>query len=84
MDHLSKKKRSWNMSRIKSKHTKPEMVIRSFLHREGFRFRLHSKKLPGTPDIVLKKYKTVIFCHGCFWHQHKNCKKATVPKTKIK
>jgi len=80
-DHLTKKKRSWNMSRIKSKDTKPELIVRSLLHHLGYRFRLHSKKLPGKPDIVLAKYKTVIFVHGCFWHRHKDCPRATTPKS---
>lgn len=80
-DHLTKKKRSWNMSRIRAKNTKPEIIVRSFLHRNGFRFRLHRKDLPGKPDIVLKKYNTVIFVHGCFWHQHEGCKRATIPET---
>jgi len=80
-DHISKQQRSWNMSRIRSKNTKPELVIRSMLHVMGFRFRLHRKNLPGNPDIVLPKYKTVIFVHGCFWHRHKNCKRCTIPKT---
>ncbi len=74
--------RSFNMSRIKSKNTKPEMLVRKFLHANGFRYSLHQKKLPGKPDIVLKKYKTVIFMHGCFWHGHKNCKYFVVPKTR--
>jgi DNA mismatch endonuclease, patch repair protein len=91
MDHLTKEKRSWNMSRIRSKNTKPEMVVRSLLYSMGYRFRLHgrvNKKLykpgvlPGKPDIVLKKYRTVIFIHGCFWHRHENCKKASTPKTR--
>lgn len=68
------------MSGIKGKDTKPEKVVRSLLHRMGFRFRLHAKGLPGKPDIVLPKYKTVIFVHGCFWHRHK-CKLAYIPKT---
>lgn len=72
------------MSRIKAKDTKPEMLVRSFLHRNGFRYSLHNKTLPGKPDIVLKKYKTVIFVHGCFWHGHKNCKYFVVPKTRTK
>ena len=80
-DHLTTEQRSWNMSRIKSKHTKPEIIIRSLLHKMGLRFRLHRKDLPGKPDIVLQKYNTVIFCHGCFWHQHENCVRATIPKT---
>lgn len=76
--------RSYNMSRIRSKNTKPEMLVRSFLHKQGFRFRLHDKKLPGKPDIVLPKYKTIIFIHGCFWHGHKRCKYFVVPKTRTK
>ncbi len=71
------------MGRIHSNHTKPELIIRSLLHRAGFRFRLNYSKLPGSPDIVLPKYKTVIFIHGCFWHRHPNCSKATTPKTNI-
>jgi len=67
------------MSRIGGKNTKPEMIVRSLLHRMGYRFRLHDGKLPGCPDIVLKKYKTVIFVHGCFWHRHKGCKRGTIP-----
>lgn len=82
MDKLSKEKRSWNMSRVKSKDTTPELYVRSLLHRNGYRFRLHVKKLPGNPDIVLPKYKTVIFIHGCFWHRHKNCPRATMPSTR--
>ncbi|MEO6734405.1 MAG: very short patch repair endonuclease [Ferruginibacter sp.] len=74
--------RSYNMSRIKGKDTKPEMLVRKFLHAHGFRYRLHDKKLPGKPDIVLPKYKTVIFVHGCFWHGHEGCKKAALPKTR--
>jgi len=69
------------MSRIRGKDTKPEIAVRSLLHSMGFRFRLHDKKLPGKPDIVLKKYKTVVFVHGCFWHRHKGCKDATMPKS---
>ena len=83
MDHLSRSMRSWNMSRIRSKDTKPEKILRSILHRRGFRFRIHSKDLPGKPDIVLRKYKTAIFIHGCFWHRHTGCKKATMPKSNI-
>jgi DNA mismatch endonuclease (patch repair protein) len=71
------------MKRIKSEDTAPEMKVRSFLHNHGLRFRLHSKKLPGKPDIVLKKYNTVVFVHGCFWHQHENrdCKRSGLPKS---
>ena len=74
--------RSFNMSRIKGKDTKPEMLVRRFLHAHGFRYRLHVKELRGKPDIVLPKYKTVIFVHGCFWHGHKGCKFYVVPKTR--
>jgi DNA mismatch endonuclease, patch repair protein len=74
--------RSYNMSRIRSKNTKPEMVVRKALFAAGFRFRLHQKSLPGKPDIVLKKYKTVIMIHGCFWHGHNDCKYYVVPKTR--
>lgn len=81
IDHLTKEKRSWNMARIKSKDTRPELIIRSLLHHLGYRFRLHSKKLPGKPDIVLAKYKTVIFVHGCFWHCHRDCPRSTAPKS---
>ncbi|MGN6603020.1 MAG: very short patch repair endonuclease [Ginsengibacter sp.] len=74
--------RSYNMSMIKGKNTKPEMLVRKFLHTNGYRYKLHDKTLPGKPDIVLPKYKTVIFVHGCFWHGHKNCKYFVVPKTR--
>ncbi len=74
--------RSYNMRRIRSKDTKPELLLRKILFANGFRFRLHDKSLPGKPDIVLKKYKTVIFVHGCFWHGHKDCKYFVVPKTR--
>ena len=81
MDRVSPEKRSWNMSRIRAKDTKPETVVRSLLHKLGFRFRLHRKDLPGKPDIVLPKYKTVIEVRGCYWHRHQECKDATCPKT---
>lgn len=74
--------RSYNMSQIKGKNTKPEMLVRKFLFAHGYRYKLHDKKLPGKPDIVLPKYKTVIFVHGCFWHGHANCKYYVVPKTR--
>ena len=82
-DVHTKEQRSYIMSRIKSKNTKPEILVRKYLHQHGFRFRLHDKKLPGKPDIVLPKYKTVIFVHGCFWHGHKNCKYAKLPTTRV-
>ncbi|RYE51257.1 MAG: DNA mismatch endonuclease Vsr [Sphingobacteriales bacterium] len=76
------KTRSYNMSQIKGKNTKPEMLVRKFLHANGFRYRLHVKNLPGKPDIVLPKYKTVIFVHGCFWHGHEHCRYYVIPKTR--
>ncbi|GGH02682.1 very short patch repair endonuclease [Pedobacter zeae] len=81
-DVHSKETRSYNMSRIKSKNTKPEIFVRKFLHTNGFRYRLHVKDLPGKPDIVLPKYKTVIFVNGCFWHGHDQCRYYVIPKTK--
>ncbi|MBT6053390.1 MAG: DNA mismatch endonuclease Vsr [Candidatus Scalindua sp.] len=84
MDILTREKRSWNMSRIKGKDTKPEKIVRSALHKEGFRFRLNRKDLPGKPDIVLPKYKSVILVHGCFWHRHPRCKFAYNPKSREK
>lgn len=80
-DKHRKETRSYNMSMIKGKDTKPEMLVRRYLHAQGFRYRLHAKNLPGKPDIVLRKYKTVIFVHGCFWHGHKGCKYFVTPKT---
>ena len=71
------------MSRIKSKNTKPEIAVRILLHKAGYRFRLHVSSLPGKPDIVLRKYKTAIFVHGCFWHRHSECKFAYNPKTDV-
>ncbi|MVN91460.1 very short patch repair endonuclease [Mucilaginibacter aquatilis] len=74
--------RSFNMSRIRGKNTRPEMLVRRFLFSQGFRYRLHDKKLPGKPDIVLPRYRTVIFVHGCFWHGHDGCRYFVVPKTR--
>ena len=70
------------MSRIRGKDTKPEIIVRKFLHSKGLRFRLHSKELPGKPDVVLRKYYTVIFINGCFWHGHKGCRYFILPKTR--
>lgn len=81
-DVHSKEIRSFNMSRIKGKDTKPEMLVRKFLFSQGFRYRLHDKKLPGKPDIVLPKYKTILFVHGCFWHGHEGCRYYVIPKTR--
>lgn len=74
--------RSYNMSRIRSRDTKPEMIVRKYLHSEGFRYRLYNPELPGKPDIVLKNYKSVIFINGCFWHGHDNCRYYKLPKTR--
>lgn len=81
-DVHSKAVRSYNMSRIRGKDTKPELLVRRFLFANGLRYRLYDKKLPGKPDIILKKIKTVIFVNGCFWHGHDNCKYFVVPKTR--
>lgn len=81
-DHLSCELRSKNMSNIRSKDTKPEMLVRKALHAKGFRYRLHNKMLPGTPDLVLSKYKTIIEIKGCFWHGH-NCKRGNLPKSNL-
>ncbi len=81
-DVHSKQQRRYNMQQIKAVDTKPELLVRKFLHANGFRYSLHKKSLPGKPDIVLPKYKTVIFIHGCFWHGHSNCKYFTIPKTR--
>lgn len=84
MDVHDKKTRSYNMSRIKSKDTKPEEIVRKYLFANGFRYRKNDKRLPGTPDIVLPKYKTVIFVNGCFWHGHKQCRYFVIPKSNTK
>lgn len=81
MDHLNQKQRSWNMRQIKSKDTLPEIRVRKWLFSKGYRFRKNDKRYPGKPDIVMPKYNTIIFVHGCFWHRHLNCKYASVPKT---
>lgn len=83
MDSLTPEKRSWNMSRIRGKDTKPELAVRSLLHRRGYRFRLSEKTLPGKPDIVLPKYRAAILVHGCFWHRHSGCKYAYTPKSRL-
>lgn len=79
MDILTPEQRRRTMAAVKSKDTKPEMLVRRLLHAAGYRFRIHRKDLPGNPDIVLPKYRTVVFVHGCFWHQHDSCKRATRP-----
>jgi len=83
VDTLTRDRRSWNMGRIRSRNTRPELKVRSALHRLGFRFRLHAKQLPGKPDIILPKWKRVVFVHGCFWHRHSGCKLAYNPKSRV-
>lgn len=83
MDIFSQEKRSQVMSHVRNRDTRPEKIIRSILHKSGFRFRIQRKDLSGKPDIVLPKYKTIIFVHGCFWHQHEGCKKALPPKSNV-
>ncbi len=82
-DSLTKEKRSWNMSRIRGKDTKIEVKVRKYLFSKGFRYRKNVTTLPGKPDIVLPKYKTAIFFHGCYWHRHPGCKYAYMPKTNV-
>ena len=79
MDIVDPATRSRMMSGIRSKDTQPEMLVRKYLHSQGFRYRLHARKLPGSPDLVLRKYKVAIFVHGCFWHRHQGCRYATTP-----
>lgn len=81
-DVHDKATRSYNMSRIKAKDTKPEWLVRKYLHANGLRYRLHNKTLPGKPDLTLSKYHTVIFVNGCFWHGHEGCKNFVLPKTR--
>lgn len=82
MDRLTSAERSRNMALIRGRDTKPELRVRSLLHGLGYRFRLHRKGLPGSPDIVLPRHKAVVFVHGCFWHRHPGCRGATMPKTR--
>lgn len=82
MDTFSPKERSEIMRRVRGKNTRPEKAVRSLLHRLGFRFRLYRDDLPGKPDIVLPKHKTIIFVHGCFWHRHAGCSRASTPATR--
>lgn len=82
-DLLTPERRSWNMSRIKNKDTKIEVLVRKYLFSKGFRFRKNDKRYPGKPDVILPKYHVAIFVNGCFWHRHENCKNATMPKSKV-
>lgn len=83
-DKFSKETRSYVMSRIRGKDTKPEILVRSYLFSRGLRFRKNDRRYPGTPDIVLPKYNTIVFVHGCFWHLHDGCKHAKMPKSNVK
>ena|SRR5688572_18373358 len=83
VDRLTSRHRSWNMSRIRSKDTGPELAVRSALHRLGYRFRLHKADLPGRPDIVLPRHRIVILVHGCFWHRHRNCQYSYTPRSRV-
>ena len=82
-DSLTPEKRSWNMARIKGKDTSIEVKVRKFLFSQGFRYRKNAAMLPGKPDIVLPRYHVVVFIHGCFWHRHPNCKRASTPKSRL-
>ena len=83
MDTLSQQERSERMSRVRGKDTKPELVVRRLVHRLGFRYRLHSRELPGKPDLVFARLKCVIFVHGCFWHRHVGCPLCRLPKSRL-
>jgi DNA mismatch endonuclease (patch repair protein) len=83
VDRISGAHRSWNMGRIKGRNTKPEVAVRSMLHRLGLRFRLHTRSLPGKPDVVLARWRTVVFVHGCFWHRHDDCRFCYTPKSRL-
>lgn len=82
VDRLTPDRRSWLMSRVRAKNTSPEMRVRKAAHASGLRFRLHRKDLPGSPDLVFPRHRTVVFVHGCFWHRHLNCSKTSLPKTR--
>lgn len=82
VDRLSPERRSWLMSRVSAKNTSAEMRVRSAAHKRNLRFRIHRKELPGTPDLVFPRWRIAIFVHGCFWHRHPGCKKASTPKTR--
>jgi DNA mismatch endonuclease, patch repair protein len=83
VDRISPERRSWNMSRIRGRDTGPERHVRSILHTLGCRFRLHSAKLPGKPDVVLPRHRSVVVVHGCFWHRHRACRFAYTPKSNV-
>ncbi len=84
MDRLTPERRSWLMSRVRARDTSTEMRVRRAAHAMGLRFRLHRRDLPGTPDLVFPKHRLAMFVHGCFWHRHPGCKKATTPKSRVR
>jgi DNA mismatch endonuclease (patch repair protein) len=84
IDHVNRGQRSVMMSAVRGKNTAPELVVRKAAHKFGLRFRLHSRKLPGRPDLVLRKWQTVVFVNGCFWHRHPGCKWTTIPKSNVR
>lgn len=83
-DRISKRDRSDLMSRIRSRDTAPELVVRSCVHRLGYRFRLHDRRLPGSPDLVLPRLRVIVFVHGCFWHRHAGCRLSYQPKSRVR
>lgn len=83
VDHISVERRSWLMSRVRATGTKPEVRVRKVAHKMGLRFRLHRYTLPGKPDLIFPRYSVALFVHGCFWHRHNSCKKASIPKSKV-
>lgn len=83
IDHVSRARRSTMMAAVRGKHTSPEILVRQAAHRLGLRFRLHGRQLPGRPDLVFRKWKTVVFVNGCFWHGHVGCSRAKLPKSRI-
>lgn len=82
MDRITKSQRSANMAKVRSRDTSPEMIVRRIAHAFGLRYRLHVRRLPGTPDLVFPRWRKIVFIHGCFWHQHRKCHRATMPKTR--
>jgi DNA mismatch endonuclease (patch repair protein) len=83
VDRVSAHTRSRIMASVPARNTSPELVVRSYLHRHGLRFRVNDRRLPGVPDIVLPRFRTVVWVHGCFWHRHSHCRKATMPKSNV-
>ena len=83
MDRLTPERRSWLMSRVRARDTSAEVRVRRAAHSMGLRYRLYRRDLPGTPDLVFPKHRVVVFVHGCFWHRHRDCKKATTPKSRV-